>query len=129
MDYGLQLGRRFRALKFWFVLRYFGRERIAAILRSHILWAQEFAGWVEADPRFELAAPAPLSLVCFRYRGADEENQRLLDQVNATGKAFLSHTVLNGRFVLRMAIGNIATTREDIESLWTIIREKAAGLR
>lgn len=128
MDYGLQLGRRFRALKFWFILRYFGRERIIGILRSHIGWAHEFASWVEADARFELAAPAPLSLVCFRYRGSNEQNQRLLEQVNATGKAFLSHTVLKGQFVLRMAIGNIATTREDIASLWDLIREKAAGL-
>ena len=128
MDYGLQLGRRFRALKFWFVLRYFGHEGVIGILRSHIGWAREFASWVEADPSFELAAPVPLALVCFRYRGSNEQNQMLLDRVNASGHALLSHTVLNGRFVLRMAIGNIATTHVDIESLWSLIREKAAGL-
>lgn len=128
MDYGLQLGRRFRALKFWFVLRYFGHERIIEILRSHVGWAREFASWVEADPDFELMAPVPLALVCFRRRGSNELNQTLMDRVNASGKAFLSHTVLNGRFTMRMAIGNAATTREDITSLWSLIRELSAGL-
>jgi aromatic-L-amino-acid decarboxylase len=125
MDYSLQLGRRFRALKLWFILRYFGRERVVEILRSHIGWAHEFAAWVEADPRFELAAPVPLSLVCFRRCGSDESNRRLLEAINASGQAFLSHTVLNGRFVLRMAIGNIGTRREDIERLWELVRAEA----
>ncbi len=129
MDYGLQLGRRFRALKFWFILRYFGHERIIEILRSHVAWAREFASWVEADPDFELAAPVPLALVCFRHRGSNEQNRDLMDRVNTTGKAFLSHTVLNGRFTMRMAIGNIATTRDDITSLWSLIRKLAAGIR
>jgi aromatic-L-amino-acid decarboxylase len=128
MDYGLQLGRRFRALKFWFILRYFGRERIIEILRSHLGWAREFASWVEADPDFELMAPVPLALVCFRHRGSNELNQALMDRVNASGKAFLSHTVLKGRFTMRMAIGNVATTREDIAALWSLIRELSAGL-
>ncbi len=128
MDYGVQLGRRFRALKFWFILRYFGRERVIEILRSHVAWAREFAAWVEADSRFELAAPVPLSLVCFRYRGSNQQGQRLLDRVNASGEAFLSHTVLDGRFVLRMAIGNIGTRREDIARLWTLVQSSAAGL-
>jgi aromatic-L-amino-acid decarboxylase len=125
MDYSLQLGRRFRALKLWLILRYFGRERVVEILRSHIGWAHEFAAWVEADPRFELAAPVPLSLVCFRRCGSDESNRRLLEAINASGQAFLSHTVLNGRFVLRMAIGNIGTRREDIERLWELVRAEA----
>lgn len=121
MDYGVPLGRRFRALKFWFVLRYFGREGVMELLRSHIRWAQELAAVIDADPRFERVAPAPFSVVCFRYRGSDEENRRLLEEVNATGKVFLSHTELNGRFVLRIAIGNLGTTRDDVEQAWKLI--------
>lgn len=122
MDYGVQLGRRFRALKLWFVLRYFGRDRMAEIIREHMRMAQDFADWVRADPEFEVVAPVPFALVCFRRKGSDEENRRLMDAVNASGKAFLSHTVLNGRFVLRMAIGNIKTSRADIEQTWDAIR-------
>ena len=122
MDYGVPLGRRFRALKLWFVLRYFGREGISAALRSHIAWAQEFAAWVDADPRFERVAPAPLSVVCFRSKGSDGHNRRLLDKINASGKFFLSHTVLDGRFVLRLAIGNLATTRDDVLAAWDMIK-------
>jgi aromatic-L-amino-acid decarboxylase len=122
MDYGVPLGRRFRALKLWFVLRYFGREGISAALRSHIAWAQEFAAWVDADPRFERVAPAPLSVVCFRSKGSDGHNRRLLDKINASGKFFLSHTVLDGRFVLRLAIGNLGTTRDDVLAVWDMIR-------
>jgi aromatic-L-amino-acid decarboxylase len=123
MDYGVPLGRRFRSLKLWFVMRYFGRERIAAILRSHVAWAREFANLVDADERFERVAPVPLSVVCFRYRGSDGENRALLDRVNATGRVFLSHTELHGRFVIRMAIGNQGTTREDVLGAWELIRE------
>ena len=122
MDYGVPLGRRFRALKLWFVLRYFGREGIQRLLRAHIAWGQEFASWVDAEPRFERVAPAPFSTVCFRYRGSDEENHALLERVNASGQLFLSHTELNGRYVLRVAIGNLATTHEDVQAAWEIIR-------
>ncbi len=125
MEYGFQLGRRFRSLKLWFVFRYFGREGIVRILRNHIEWARRLAELVEAHPDFELAAPAPFSLVCFRYRGTDDENRALLDAINETGQAFLSHTALNGRIVLRFAIGNIATTWEDIEQVWKMITEIA----
>ncbi len=123
MDYGVPLGRRFRALKFWFVLRYFGREGIMEALRSHIRWARELADEIDADPRFERVAPVPFSVVCFRYRGSDEENRRLLEKVNASGKVFLSHTELNGRFVLRIAIGNLGTTAADVERAWELIRK------
>jgi aromatic-L-amino-acid decarboxylase len=126
MDYGVPLGRRFRALKFWFVLRYFGRQGIERLLRAHIVWAQEFAGWVDADPRFERAAPTPFSVVCFRYRGTDEDNRRLLEKINGTGQFFLSHTELHGRFVLRIAIGNLATTREDVQAAWQLIQNSIA---
>jgi aromatic-L-amino-acid decarboxylase len=124
-DYSVNLGRRFRALKLWFVLRYYGREGIAEILRGHMRMAREFAGRVEADPRFELAAPVLFSLVCFRLRGSDEDNRQLLESVNATGRAFLSGTQLRGNFVLRLAIGNIATTDADIQATWDLIRSAA----
>ncbi len=125
MDYGVPLGRRFRALKFWFVLRYFGREGLCAILREHVRLAQEFAAWVHSDSEFEIAAPHPLSVVCFRLKAGDDANRELLDAVNATGEAFLSHTVLDGRFTLRFAIGNIHTGIEDVRAAWELIRDSA----
>lgn len=121
MDYGLQLGRRFRSLKLWFVMRYFGREGLQSILRNHIRWAQDLAAAIRRDERFEIMAPTPLSVVCFRLRTSDEANQKLIDQVNATGKTFLSGTVLKGKFTIRMAIGNIGTTWDDVEQIWNLI--------
>ena len=132
MEYGVQLGRRFRALKLWFVMRHFGREGICRIIRSHLEYAQRLASLIRAHPDFEIAAPTPFSLVCFRYRGSDDDNRILLDRVNASGKAFLSQTVLNGRFVLRLAIGNIATQWEDVEEVWSLVKQAAkscAGVR
>jgi len=129
MDYGVQLGRRFRALKLWFVMRHYGHEGIAEMIRTHITYAQKLAGLIRADADFEVAAPTPFSLVCFRYRGSDEDNQALLDRVNASGRAFLSHTVLNGRFALRLAIGNFATTWEDLEEVWGLIKQSAGSPR
>ncbi len=123
MDYGIPLGRRFRSLKLWFLMRYFGRERLQQFLRTHMRWAREFAALVEADPRFERVAPVPFSVVCFRYQGSDEENRAILDHVNASGKAFLSHTVLNDRYVLRLAIGNLGTTWEDVAQAWELIQQ------
>jgi aromatic-L-amino-acid decarboxylase len=128
MDYGVQLGRRLRALKLWFVLRYFGRKGISEIIRSHIHWAQHVATAIDADDRFERMAPTPFSVVCFRYRGTDEDNRRLLESINASGKAFLSHTVLDGRFVLRLAVGNLGTTQADVEDVWRLLKESAARL-
>jgi aromatic-L-amino-acid decarboxylase len=121
-DYSVALGRRFRALKLWFVLRYYGRDGIAEVLRGHMRMAREFAAGVQADPRFELAAPVLFSLVCFRLRSGDEDNRELLDRVNSTGKAFLSGTQLRGNFVLRLAIGNIGTTDADVRETWDLIR-------
>jgi aromatic-L-amino-acid decarboxylase len=123
MDYGVPLGRRFRALKLFFVMRYFGRKRIAEMIRAHVCWTQELARMIDDDPRFERVAPAPLSVVCFRYRGSDDENRALIDAVNATGKVFLSHTELNGRFVLRIAIGNLGTTRQDVQLAWELVQQ------
>jgi len=128
MDYGVQLGRRFRALKLWFVMRNLGHEGVCRIIRSHIGYAQRLADLIRSHPDFEVSAPTPFSLVCFRYRGSDDDNRALLDRVNASGKAFLSHTVLNGQFVLRLAIGNIATQWEDLEEVWDLVRQTAKAL-
>ena len=129
MDYSVALGRRFRALKLWFVMRSFGKEGASAILRTHLQWAQELAQLLQADGRFELAAPVPFSLVCFRMKASDEENRALMDRVNAGGTAFLSHTVLRGRFVLRLAIGNVKTSREDVLKTWEAILKEAAKIQ
>jgi aromatic-L-amino-acid decarboxylase len=124
-EYALPLGRRFRSLKLWFVLRYYGREGIVRALREHIRLAALLAEEIGRDSRFELAAPVPFSLVCFRLRGSDQENRDLFEKINASGKAFLSSTVLHGKFVLRFAIGNIATTEQDIRETWTLIQSYA----
>lgn len=129
MDYGIPLGRRFRSLKLWFLMRYFGRVRIQQALRNHIAWADRLAKLIEADPRFELAAPHPFSVVCFRYKGTDEENKRILEAANATGEVFLSSTVLRGKVVLRCAIGNLGTTWDDVNTAWELVLKAAANLR
>ncbi|HTU80601.1 MAG TPA: aminotransferase class I/II-fold pyridoxal phosphate-dependent enzyme [Candidatus Acidoferrales bacterium] len=133
MDYGLQLGRRFRALKLWFVLRYFGAEGIRERLRGHVELAQSFAAWVRDEPDWEVLAPHPLSVVCFRWNpgGLDEaaleaRNAALMHAVNATGEIFVSHTKIDGRYAIRMAIGNLRTTRADVERAWDVLRRQAA---
>jgi len=129
MDYGFQLGHRFRALKLWMVLRAFGARGIATRIRHHCALAAEFAGWVKAESGWSLEAPHPFSVVCFRHAsGADEpetnaHNARILDRVNASGDVFLSHTVLNGRYVLRVAVGNLRTGREHLARAWELLRE------
>ena len=128
MDYGVQLGRRFRALKLWYVFRYYGRQGVIAMLRESLRLAQLLKSLIEADSEFEVAAPVPFSLVCFRHRSDNAFNQRLLAEINATGKAFLSHTVLNGQFVLRFAIGNFQTTESDVGEVWQLIRQTARQL-
>jgi len=128
MDYGISLGRRFRALKLWFVMRSFGREGVIEVLRNHMQWTQELASMICKDARFELSAPVPLSLICFRYKGTDEQNRTLMDRVNASGVAFLSHTALNGKMVLRFAIGHVRITRDDILQSWSAIQSCAAEL-
>ncbi|MBZ5725908.1 MAG: amino acid decarboxylase [Acidobacteriia bacterium] len=126
MDYGVPLGHRFRALKLWFVMRSFGREGLAALIREHVRLAQDLAREIDSDPRFERTAPAPFSVVCFRYKGSDEENRRIQDGVNAAGDIFLSGTVLNGRFTLRLAIGNQATTAAHVARAWELVRAQVA---
>jgi aromatic-L-amino-acid/L-tryptophan decarboxylase len=139
MDWGVQLGRRFRALKLWFVLRYFGSEGLAARIREHLAQAQQVVAWVDGHPDLELAAPAPMSTVCFRARprwaaDADEAtlaelNQRWLARVNATGRALLSHTVLHGRYVLRLAIGNLRTTDDRLAATLALLDDELAASR
>jgi len=132
MDYGVSLGRRFRALKLWMVIRAFGAEGLAARIREHVRLAQVFRAWVEADPDFEVVAPSPLSVVCFRFRGrglspadADRANAKILDSVNYSGEAYLSHTRLADRTVLRLAIGNVRTEERHVRRAWELLREGA----
>ena len=125
-EYGVPLGRRFRALKLWAVLRCFGREGLQALIREHLRLAAFFEEWVRAEPGWEVCAPRHFSLVCFRRDGTDEENEALLARVNATGLAFLSHTRLDGRIVLRLAIGNPGTTEDDVRLAWDVLRREAA---
>jgi aromatic-L-amino-acid decarboxylase len=124
-DYGPALGRRFRSLKLWTVIRCFGREGLQTVIREHIRLGQLFASWIEAEPGWELCAPHPFSVVCFRRVGTDAENEQLLTRVNETGEIFLSHTRLNGRFVVRLAIGNARTTEADVERAWGVLRREA----
>ena len=125
MDYGVQLGRRFRALKLWFVMRAFGRERLAAMIREHVRLAHQFARWVEADSRFEVSSPVPFSLVNFRLKSTDAANVELMNRVNESGVAFLSPVVLKGQTCLRVAIGDIKTTEADVEATWQAIQAAA----
>jgi aromatic-L-amino-acid decarboxylase len=129
MDTGIQLGRRFRALKLWMVLRHFGAEGMRARLREHLRLARLFAGWVDASDDFERTAPAPFSVVCFRASGSDAFNERLLERINASGEIFLSHTKLDGRYTLRLAIGNLHTTERHVERAWALIQEIAHKLK
>ena len=140
MDYGVQLGRRFRALKLWMVMRAFGTDGLAARLREHCALAREFAARIDAEPLWTLSAPVPFSLVCFRYAPpgmsdtvADARNADILAAVNAAGRVYLSHTRLHDRYVLRLAIGNILTMREHVTLAWTELQrvtdaEFSAGL-
>jgi len=135
MDYGLQLGRRFRALKLWFAIREYGVSGLQSRLRAHIALAQTFAAWIEATPEWEICAPHPLSVVCYRYAPAgldaarvDARNDAIVAAVNADGRIMISATKLHGRTVLRLAIGNERTTRDDVALAWEILRETAAAL-
>ncbi len=135
MNYGVALGRSFRALKLWFVLRYFGGRGLAERLREHCRLARRFAGWVQSSDRWQLMASTLLGLVVFRYRDpglgpdrTDLANERILDAVNASGEVFLSHTVLEGRYVLRLSVGNLRTRHEHVERAWRRLELEAARL-
>ncbi|MDT7603812.1 MAG: aromatic-L-amino-acid/L-tryptophan decarboxylase [Acidobacteriota bacterium] len=140
-EYGIQLGRRFRALKLWMIIRYFGREGLAARIREHCRLARLFASFVEESPDWELLAPTPLSVVCFRAAPArdsetnderearlDALNEQIINSINASGAAFLTHTKLNGRFTIRLAIGNIRTTEAHVRKVWELLQEQLARL-
>ena len=121
-DWQVPLGRRFRALKLWAVVHGFGLEGLRAHLRAHVALAAELESWIAAEPGFVLAAPRSLSLVCLRLAAGDGPTRALLERVNASGTALLTHTVVDGRYVIRVAIGSVATQREHVDALWDALR-------
>jgi aromatic-L-amino-acid decarboxylase len=127
-DWQVPLGRRFRALKLWFVIRHYGLEGLQYHVRRHVELAQQFADWVRNDGRFELAAPVPLNLVCFRHKGGDALNQSLMDRLNRSGDLYLTHTRLDDRFTLRVCVGQTNTTARHVERAWKRIQEEAGKL-
>jgi aromatic-L-amino-acid decarboxylase len=124
-DWQIPLGRRFRSLKLWFVIRHYGIEGLQHHIRRHVELAQQFADWVRNDSRFELAAPAPLNLVCFRHKGGDAANQTIMERVNRSGDLFLTHTKLSGKFTLRLCVGQTNTQTRHVEKAWKRICEEA----
>jgi aromatic-L-amino-acid/L-tryptophan decarboxylase len=122
-EYGPALGRRFRSLKLWAVLRCYGAEGLRVIQREHMRLARKFAELVDIDPDWELVVPPRFSLVVFRRNGSDDENERILERANRNGEIFLSHTKLNGRYVMRLAIGNARTTESDVQRAWEVLNE------
>jgi aromatic-L-amino-acid decarboxylase len=127
MDYGVQLGRRFRAIKAWMVWRTFGREGLAARIREQLRLAHLFEAWLKKDPRFELSAPTVMGVVCFRLKAdsdaeSDRRNSQLVERINAAGEAYLMQTKLRGRIVMRLGLGNLLTTEEHLARVWEIIR-------
>jgi aromatic-L-amino-acid decarboxylase len=127
-DWHVQLGRRFRALKLWFVIRHYGVEGLMYHVRRHVEIAQEFASWIMASDRFELAAPAPLNLVCFRYNGSDDANQTIMDRLNKSGRLYLTHTRIDDRLTLRVCVGQAMTEARHVEQAWKLINEAASDL-
>ena len=127
-DWHIPLGRRFRSLKLWFVIRYYGVEGLQFHIRRHVELAQQLLAWVQSDERFEIAAPAPLNLVCFRHRAGDESNQQLMHRLNRSGDLYLTHTRLDGKFTLRFCVGQTNTEQRHVERAWRRIQEEAAKL-
>ena len=125
-QYGPSLGRGFRALSLWAVLRCYGREGLQEVIRRGVRLAELFEEWVAAEPGWESCAPRPFSVVCFRREGSDEENEALLERVNASGEVFLSGTRLHDRSVLRLAVGNHRTTEDDVALAWNVLKREAA---
>jgi aromatic-L-amino-acid decarboxylase len=127
-EVSIPLGRRFRALKLWAVLRCYGRSGLQERIREHVRLASLFEEWVREEPRWEVVAPRHFSLVCFRREGSDEENERVLERVNASGDIFISHTRLDGRYVLRFAVGNFRTTEDDVRFALDVLKREAAKI-
>jgi aromatic-L-amino-acid decarboxylase len=127
-DWQIPLGRRFRSLKLWFVIRHYGVVGLQHHIRRHVELAHQFADWVSDDARFELAAPVPLNLVCFRHRGGDQFNEALMDRLNQSGHLYLTHAKLGGRFVLRFCVGQTRTETRHVKRAWDRIREESARL-
>jgi aromatic-L-amino-acid decarboxylase len=133
MDYGIQLGRRFRALKAWVIWRAFGREGMVAFMREHVRLAGLFADWIKIDNRFELAAPVVLPVVCFRFVGGDKgkidiSNSEIVGRINASGRAYLTQTKLRAQIVMRIGLGNVLTTEQHLRNLWELIQKTAEQL-
>ncbi len=128
-DWGIPLGRRFRALKLWHVINYYGVEGLQEYIRSHVANAQEFKSWIEKDDRFELMAPAPLNLICFRHKNGDEFNEKLLHTLNESGRLYLTHTKLDDQFVIRFSVGQATTTLNHLKKTWAFIQETVGELK
>lgn len=133
MDYGIQLGRRFRSLKLWFVMRYFGQEGLIERLREHCRLARLFANWVDDSENFEMIAPVPFALVCFRacpknVEDLDALNEKIMNEINASGEAYLSHTKLNGKFTLRLSVGSIRVEERHLRKVWDLLNEKVKSI-
>jgi aromatic-L-amino-acid decarboxylase len=129
MDYGIQLGRRFRSLKLWFVMRYFGQEGLQTRIREHCRLAKLFASWVEESEDFEMLAPVPFALVCFRacpknVDDLDALNEKIMNEINASGEAYLSHTKLDGKYTLRLSVGSIRVEERHLRKIWDLLNEK-----
>ena len=127
-DWHVQLGRRFRSLKLWFVIRHYGVEGLQQLVRQHVDLAQQFAGWVSDHPHFELATPAPLNLVCFRHTAGDEVTAQIMERINQSGQAYLTHTKLDERFTLRLSVGQTHTEARHVENVWQLIQDQAAQI-
>ena len=126
-DWQIPLGRRFRSLKLWFVIRHYGVEGLQHHVREHVRLAQQFKKWVEADPRFEVVAPAPLNLVCFRLKDQDEANQQLMDRLNRSGDLYLTHTKLDNKLTLRLCVAQTNTEERHVKRAWERIKEEAGA--
>jgi aromatic-L-amino-acid decarboxylase len=127
-DWHIPLGRRFRSLKLWFVIRHYGIEGLQHHVRRHVALAQQLVAWISRDDRFELAAPVPLNLVCFRHRAGDEANERIMQRLNQSGDLYLTHTRLNERFTLRLCVGQTHTELRHVEQAWRRIQEESDEL-
>jgi len=128
-DWHIPLGRRFRSLKLWFVIRHYGVEGLCTLIRRHVEWAQKFARWVQEDKRFELAVPPPMNLVCFRHVGGDGVNQKIMDRLNQSGKVYLTHTKLKDRLTLRFCVGQTHTEERHVVRAWNLIQQAAEEVK